>query len=316
MLSIGQTPLVRLHNLDKNLKAQVWAKVEGRNPGYSIKDRVAASIIWDGEKSGRLKPGMNILEATSGNTGIGLAMAAAARGYECTLVMQEGMSEERIRVLKMFGAELKLTDPELGMQGAVDAAQAMEAKEPQKYFYARQFENPANPQIHVETTGPEIEAALEGIPEIIVAGVGTGGTISGLAEYFKNKRQAKTWAVAVEPKSLPAIQKHLDKKVLEPAGHLIQGIGAGFIPQNLNLALVDQVIGITDREAFQTARALARREGLLCGISSGAAAAAALQLAALDEHAGKNIVVILPDGGDRYVSTELFGSLFEEKKEL
>jgi cysteine synthase A len=312
-LSIGHTPLVQLKRVVP-VGARVLAKVEGRNPGYSVKDRVAAMLVWEAEKSGALKPGMTLLESTSGNTGIGLAMVAAARGYKLTLVMQEGLSEERVKVLRMLGAELILTDPELGMTGAKERAEALLAAEPQKYYYTRQFENPANPLAHERTTGPEIFEALGAAPDAIVAGVGTGGTLSGLGRYFKQTKGAAVQMVAVEPASLPAVTKHLAGQPLEPAGSLIQGIGPGFIPKNLDLSLVDRVEPVKDRDAVIMARRLAREEGLLCGISSGAAVVAAAKLAGEPAYAGKTLVVILPDGGDRYVSTVLYSDLFEEKK--
>jgi cysteine synthase A len=311
-LSIGRTPLVRLSRLAAGAAAKVYAKVEGRNPAYSVKCRVAASMVWQAEDSGRLKPGMHLLEASSGNTGIGLAFVAASRGYKLSLVMQEGMSEERLKVLKMLGAEVILTDPGLGMAGAIAKAEDLEAKDPEKYFYTRQFENPANPAIHEKTTGPEIWNDLDGKIDVLVAGVGTGGTVSGLGRYFKKTKGAKVEIVAVEPKSLPAIGKFLAKEPLEQTGHLIQGIGAGFIPKNLDLSVVDKVEAVADKEALQWARRLAREEGLLSGISCGAAAFVAVKLALLPAYAGKNIVCILPDAGDRYVSTVLFGDLFDK----
>jgi cysteine synthase A len=312
-LAIGNTPLVRLNRVIP-AGAKVYAKVEGRNPAFSVKDRVAANLVLDAERSGRLKPGMRLLEASSGNTGIGLAYVAAAKGYGLTLVMQQGMSDERLKLLKMLGAEVRLTDPELGMQGAVDEAERLEQASPQTYYYTRQFENPANPAVHEQTTGPEILDALGAAPDAIVAGVGTGGTVTGLGRYFKRTLGAATWVVAVEPASLPALSKHLAGQALEPAGSLIQGIGAGFVPKVLDLGVVDQVEGVRDRDAIIMARRLAREEGLLCGISSGAAVVAAVKLASDPAFADKTIVVILPDGGDRYVSTVLFSDLFEEKK--
>jgi cysteine synthase A len=311
--SIGHTPLVRLSKLAP-AGVRVLAKVEARNPAFSVKDRVAASMVAEAEKAGHLRPGMHLLESTSGNTGIGLAFVAAARGYKLTLVMQDGLSEERGKVLKMLGAELVLTDPELGMQGAVDRAEALEREHPERYYYTRQFENPANPLAHERTTGPEIWEALGGAPDALVAGVGTGGTLSGIGRYFKRTRGAATEVVAVEPAMLPAITRHLAGEALEPVGSLIQGIGPGFVPKNLDLSLLDRVERVKDREAIVMTRRLAREEGLLCGISSGAATAAALRLAAEPGYAGKTIVVILPDGGDRYVSTPLYSDLFEDKK--
>lgn len=311
--AVGRTPLVRLRRIGGGAGANVYGKVEGRNPGYSVKDRVAVSMVDEAEKAGRLKPGMQLLEASSGNTGIGLAFVAAARGYQLTLVMQEGLSEERIKVLKMLGAEVLLTDPDLGMRGAVDRAEALERAAPELYFYTRQFDNPANPLIHEASTGPEIWDDLKGEVDAIVAGVGTGGTVTGLGRYFKKTRQKNVKIVAVEPKSLPAISRHLSGQPLEPSGHLIQGIGAGFIPGNLDLSLIDQVAQVSDKEALQMARRLGREEGILSGISCGAAAHAAFALAQEPEYAGKNIVCILPDAGDRYVSTVLFGDLFESR---
>ena len=313
-LAIGQTPLVRLRHVVPAGGARVYAKIEARNPAFSVKCRVAASMVWEAEKSGRLKPGMTLLEASSGNTGIGLAFVAAARGYKLTLVMQEGMSEERVKVLKMLGADLRLTDPTLGMQGAVSEALRLESLEPAKYFYTRQFENPANPLIHRKTTGPEIWADLKGDVGAVVAGIGTGGTVTGLGSYFKLDINSDTLVVGVEPRSLPAITKHLAKEPLEPAGTLIQGIGAGFVPKVLDLGVVDRIELAADREAVVMTRRLAREEGLLCGISSGAAVAVAARLALEPSLKNRNLVVILPDGGDRYVSTVLYSDLFEEKR--
>lgn len=310
--SIGRTPLVRLKRISGASGALIYGKVEGRNPAYSVKCRVAANMVWEAEASGRLKAGMHLLEASSGNTGIGLAFVASARGYKLTLVMQEGMSEERLKVLKMLGAEVVLTDPNLGMQGALDEAQALESSAPEKYFYARQFENPANPAIHEKTTGPEIWNDLDGQVDVVVAGVGTGGTITGLGRYFKS-RARRVEMVAVEPKNLPAISKFKAGEKLEPAGHLIQGIGAGFVPKNLDLSMVDRVEQVSDKEAIQMARRLSREEGILSGISCGAAAFIAVKLGSLPEYVGKSIVCILPDAGDRYVSTVLFGDLFDSK---
>jgi cysteine synthase A len=310
--SIGRTPLVRFNRISGGAPATLYGKVEGRNPAYSVKCRVAAGMVWAAEAAGRLKPGMHLLEASSGNTGIGLAFVAASRGYKLTLVMQEGMSEERLKVLKMLGAEVVLTDPNSGMKGALERAEALEQGDPQKYCYTRQFENPANPAIHESTTGPEIWNDLDGQIDVLVAGVGTGGTVTGLGRYFKSKGR-KVEMVAVEPRNLPAISKFKAGQPLEAAGHLIQGIGAGFVPKNLDLSVVDRIEQVSDKEAVQMARRLSREEGLLSGISCGAAAFVAVKLASLPGYQGKNIVCILPDAGDRYVSTVLFGDLFEGK---
>jgi cysteine synthase A len=271
-------------------------------------------MVWEAERSGRLRPGMRLLEASSGNTGIGLASVAAARGYRLTLVMQQGMSEERVKLLHMLGAEVVLTDPEDGMQGAVAEAERLERENPSGWFYTRQFDNPANPAIHRTTTGPEIWDALDGRVDALVAGVGTGGTITGLGRHFKLDRGARVTTVAVEPASLPALGAHLAGRHLEPAGSLIQGIGAGFVPGNLDFSVVDRVEPVRDRDAIIMTRRLAREEGLLCGVSSGAAVVAAARLAAEPAFSGATIVVILPDAGERYLSTPLYSGLFEDRK--
>lgn len=299
-LSIGNTPLVRLKKMASGLKTEkVYAKTEGRNPGYSIKCRIGANMIWDAEKRGVLRPGGVIVEPTSGNTGIALAFVAAARGYRLILTMPETMSLERRNVLKAFGAELILTPGAKGMSGAIAEAERMAAENPE-YFLPQQFKNPANPEIHFKTTGPEIWADTEGAVDVLVSGVGTGGTITGISRYLKLEKKRRIESVAVEPAGSPVLSGG------KPGPHKIQGIGAGFTPAVLDMSLVDEVEQVTDDEAFETARRLAREEGILCGISSGAAVAAALRLAAQDAYENKMIVVILPDSGERYLSTALF----------
>lgn len=308
-LSIGHTPLVRLNRVNAGSHATVLAKVEGRNPGYSVKCRVGANLVWQAEAEGKLKPGVELLEASSGNTGIALAFVAAARGYKLTLTMPEGMSLERQKVLKMLGATLLLTDGEQGMGGSIARAEQLERENPGKYHYTRQFENPANPAIHEKTTGPEIWADTDGKVDAVVAGVGTGGTVTGLGRFFRASGR-KVAMVAVEPSGSPVIAQALAGRAPEAGPHLIQGIGAGFVPKILDLSLLSEVMPISDKEALQMARRLSKEEGLLSGISSGAAAAAAVKLAARPDWAGKTIVCILPDAGDRYVSTVLFDNLF------
>ena len=305
-LSIGNTPLVKLNHIVGNAKATVLAKVEGRNPAYSVKCRIGANMIWDAEKRGILKPGVEIIEPTSGNTGIALAYVAAARGYKLTLTMPETMSIERRRVLAALGANLILTPGAEGMKGAISRAEEMAAAEPDKYFLPQQFKNPANPEIHEKTTGPEIWNDTDGGIDVLVAGVGTGGTITGISRYIKNTRGKKIISVAVEPKESPVISQQLAGQPIQPAPHKIQGIGAGFIPDTLDLSIIDRVEQVSSEEAIEFAKRLAKEEGLLVGISCGAAAAAAIRLAHLDEFAGKTIVVILPDGAERYLSTALF----------
>ena len=282
------------------------AKIEGRNPAYSVKCRVGANLIWDAEKRGILKPGVEIIEPTSGNTGIALAYVAAARGYKLTLTMPETMSIERRRVLAALGANLILTPGSEGMKGAITRAEAMAAAEPERYFLPQQFKNPANPQIHELTTGPEIWNDTDGGIDLLVSAVGTGGTISGISRYIKQQKGKQIISVAVEPAESPVISQQLAGKPLQPGPHKIQGIGAGFIPETLDLSLIDRVEQVTGDEAISFAKRLAREEGMLVGISSGAAAAAAVRLAQLDEFSGKTIVVILPDGAERYLSTPLF----------
>jgi len=304
--SIGNTPLIKLNHVTEGAKATILVKIEARNPAYSVKCRIGANMIWDAEKRGVLKPGMEIIEPTSGNTGIALAYVAAARGYRLTLTMPETMSIERRRVLAALGANLILTPGAEGMKGAINRAEEIAAAEPQKYFLPQQFKNPANPEIHELTTGPEIWNDTDGGVDIFVSGVGTGGTITGVSRYIKNSKGKKITSVAVEPKESPVISQHLAGQPLQPAPHKIQGIGAGFIPETLDLSVVDRVEQVESAEAIEFARRLAREEGLLVGISSGAAAAAAVRLANLDEFAGKTIVVLLPDGAERYLSTALF----------
>ena len=304
--SIGNTPLVRLNRVAQGAKATILAKIEGRNPAYSVKCRIGAAMIWDAEKRGLLKPGVEIVEPTSGNTGIALAYVAAARGYPLTLTMPETMSIERRRVLAALGANLILTPGAEGMKGAIQRAEAMAAADPKKYFLPQQFKNPANPTIHEKTTGPEIWNDTDGGIDVLVAGVGTGGTLTGISRYIKKTKGKNIVSVAVEPKESPVISQKLAGQELKPGPHKIQGIGAGFIPDTLDLSLVDRVEQVDAAEAVDMARRLAREEGMLVGISCGAAAAVAVRLAQRDEFAGQTIVAILPDAGERYLSTILF----------
>ncbi|PKN69006.1 MAG: cysteine synthase A [Deltaproteobacteria bacterium HGW-Deltaproteobacteria-12] len=305
-LSIGNTPLVKLNHLTQGAKATVLAKIEGRNPAYSVKCRIGAAMIWDAEGKGLLKPGVEIVEPTSGNTGIALAYMAAARGYKLTLTMPDTMSIERRRVLAAFGANLVLTPGVEGMKGAISKAEAIAASEPRRYFLPQQFKNPANPAIHEQTTGPEIWNDTEGAVDVLISGVGTGGTITGISRYIKKSAGKAILSVAVEPKESPVITQKLAGEDLKPGPHKIQGIGAGFIPDTLDLSVVDRVELVESMEAVEFARRLAREEGILSGISCGAAAAVAVRLGKLDEFAGKTIVVIFPDAGERYLSTILF----------
>ena len=307
--SIGRTPLVRLNRVAAGAKATVLAKVEGRNPAYSVKCRIGAAMIWDAEKRGVLKPGVEIVEPTSGNTGIALAYVAAARGYQLTLTMPETMSLERRRVLAALGANLILTPGAEGMKGAIQQAEALAASDPKKYFLPQQFKNPANPAIHETTTGPEIWDDTDGGIDVLVSGVGTGGTLTGISRFIKKTKGKAIVSVAVEPKESPVISQKLAGQELKPGPHKIQGIGAGFIPDTLDLSLVDRVEQVAGDEAIEMARRLAKEEGLLVGISCGAAAAVAARLAQQDEFAGKTIVVILPDAAERYLSTALFDGI-------
>jgi cysteine synthase A len=304
--SIGNTPLVQLNRVTQGAKARVLAKIEGRNPAYSVKCRIGAAMIWDAEQRGQLKPGVEIVEPTSGNTGIALAYVAAARGYKLTLTMPETMSIERRRVLAAFGAHLVLTPGAEGMKGAIQRAEDIAASEPGRFFLPQQFKNPANPAIHETTTGPEIWNDTQGAIDVLVSGVGTGGTITGISRYIKNIRGKKILSVAVEPKESPVITQKRAGQELKPGPHKIQGIGAGFIPDTLDLSIIDRVEQVDSAEAVAFARRLAREEGLLVGISCGAAGAVAAQLAQQNEFAGKTIVVIFPDSGERYLSTVLF----------
>ena len=311
--AIGNTPLIRINRLAP-AGVTILAKNEGRNPAYSVKCRIGASMIWDAEQSGRLKPGMTIVEPTSGNTGIGLAFVAAARGYRLVLTMPASMSLERRKVLKALGAELVLTEPAKGMKGAIDKATELAAANPEQYLLLQQFENPANPAIHEQTTGPEIWNDTDGAIDVLVAGVGTGGTISGVSRYIKNVCGKPILSVAVEPAGSPVISQTLTGAEVKPAPHKIQGIGAGFVPKNLDLSVVDRVETVSDDEAKAMALRLMREEGILCGISCGAAMAAAVRLASEPDMQGKTIVVILPDSGERYLSSMLFDGLFGEQE--
>ena len=305
-LSIGRTPLIKLTRVTDGAKATVLAKIEGRNPAYSVKCRIGAAMIWDAEKRGVLKPGIEIVEPTSGNTGIALAFVAAARGYKITLTMPETMSLERRRVLAAFGATLVLTPGPEGMKGAIKKAAEIYESDKQRYFMPQQFENPANPAIHEATTGPEIWNDTDGAVDVFVSGVGTGGTLTGVSRYIKNAKGKKITTVAVEPAVSPVIKQTMEGQPLTPSPHKIQGIGGGFVPKNLDLSLVDRVELVTNEESVEMARRLTREEGILSGISCGAAAAVAVRLAKLPEFAGKTIVAVLPDSGERYISTILF----------
>ncbi|MFI8748319.1 cysteine synthase A [Pseudomonas sp. NPDC077186] len=311
--AIGNTPLVMINRLGPK-GVTILAKIEGRNPAYSVKCRIGASMIWDAEERGVLKPGMTIVEPTSGNTGIGLAFVAAARGYKLLLTMPASMSLERRKVLKALGAELVLTEPAKGMKGAIEKAAEIAAADPATYYLPQQFDNPANPAIHEKTTGPEIWRDTDGAIDVLVAGVGTGGTITGVSRYIKQTQGKPILSVAVEPVGSPVISQTLAGAEVKPAPHKIQGIGAGFVPKNLDLAMVDQVEQVADDEAKSMALRLMREEGILCGISCGAAMVAAVRLAEKPEMQGKTLVVILPDSGERYLSSMLFDGLFTEQE--
>jgi cysteine synthase len=305
--SIGGTPLVELTRVTAGAQARVLAKIEGRNPAYSVKCRIGASMIWDAEERGLLKPGMQVIEPTSGNTGIALAFVCASRGFPLTLTMPETMSLERRKVLAAFGATLILTPGPEGMTGAIRTAEDIATSEPGKWYMPQQFKNPANPQIHERTTGPEIWDDTDGAIDVLVSGVGTGGTITGVSRFIKHTKGKPIVSVAVEPAKSPVISQTLAGDPVKPSPHKIQGIGAGFVPGNLDLSVVDRVEQVTDEDAVAMARRLAREEGILAGISCGAAAAVAVRLAHEPAFAGKTIVTVLPDSGERYLSTVLFG---------
>ena len=311
-LSIGRTPLVRLNRVTDGAGATVLAKIEGRNPAYSVKCRIGASMIWDAEKRGLLGPGKEIVEPTSGNTGIALAFVAAARGYAITLTMPETMSIERRKVLKVYGANLVLTEGPKGMKGAIAKAEEIQATDPDRFVLLQQFKNPANPDIHFKTTGPEIWDDTDGQIDVFVSGVGTGGTITGVSRYIKQAKGKPILSVAVEPVHSPVISQKMAGEEIKPGPHKIQGIGAGFIPDNLDMSMVDEVEQVTNDESIEMARRLAREEGILCGISCGAAVVGAVRVARRPEMAGKIIVVVLPDAGERYLTSALFEGMFND----
>jgi cysteine synthase len=307
--SIGRTPLVRLNRVSDGAPVTMLAKIEGRNPAYSVKCRIGASMIWDAERRGILKPGKELIEPTSGNTGIALAFVAAARGYKITLLMPETMSMERRKVLKALGAKLILTDGALGMGASIERAEEMVATDPDRFVLLQQFQNPANPEIHFKTTGPEIFEDTQGKVDVLVAGIGTGGTITGISRYFKLEKRHPLISVGVEPEGSPVIAQALAGEELRPGPHGIQGIGAGFIPGTLDLTMVDRIEQAGDEESIEMARRLSREEGILSGISCGAAVAAAVRIAHEPEMKGKTMVVILPDAGERYLSSVLFDNV-------
>lgn len=309
--SIGRTPLVRLNRITEGAPATVLAKIEGRNPAYSVKCRIGAAMVWDAEQRGLLGPGKELVEPTSGNTGIALAFVAAARGLPLTLTMPETMSLERRKLLIAYGAKLVLTEGARGMSGAVAKAEKIAASDPERYVLLQQFKNPANPAIHEQTTGPEIWNDTEGAVDIFVSGVGTSGTITGVSRYFKHTQGKALVSVAVEPTNSPVLTQRRAGEPLKPAPHKIQGIGAGFIPDILDLSLVDEIEQVTNEEAIYYARRLAREEGILAGISCGAATAVAVRIAQRPQNSGKTIVVILPDSGERYLSSILFDGVFD-----
>jgi cysteine synthase A len=311
-LSIGHTPLIRLNRVTEGAHATVLAKIEGRNPAYSVKCRIGASMIWDAEKRGILTPGKRLVEPTSGNTGIALAFVAAARGYPITLTMPDTMSIERRKVLRAFGAKLELTEGAKGMKGAIAKAEEIYNSDPAGTVLLQQFQNPANPQIHFDTTGPEIWDDTEGAVDVIVSGVGTGGTITGISRFLKQAKGKAITSVAVEPANSPVITQVRAGLPIQPGPHKIQGLGAGFIPGTLDLSIIDRVEQVTNDESMEMARRLAREEGILSGISCGAATVAAVRIAKEPEFAGKTIVVILPDSGERYLTSALFEGLIND----
>ena len=310
--SIGHTPLIRLNRVTDGAPCTVLAKIEGRNPAYSVKCRIGSAMIWDAEERGVLWPGKELIEPTSGNTGIALAFVAAARGYPITLTMPETMSIERRKVLKTFGANLVLTEGPLGMKGAILKAEEILASDPERFVLLQQFKNPANPAIHFKTTGPEIWDDTDGTVDVLVSGVGTGGTITGVSRYIKNEKHKPILSVAVEPVSSPVITQTRNGEAVKPGPHKIQGIGAGFVPDTLDMSMVDRVEQVSNEESIEMARRMAREEGILCGISCGAAVAAAVRIAREPEMKGKTIVVVLPDSGERYLTSILFEGLFNE----
>ena len=311
--SIGRTPLVRLNRVTDGAGATVLAKIEGRNPAYSVKCRIGAALVWDAEQSGLLVPGKELVEPTSGNTGIALAFVAAARGYPITLTMPDTMSVERRKLLTAYGAKLVLTEGARGMKGAIAKAEEIAASDPSRYVLLQQFQNPANPRIHETTTGPEIWDDTAGAVDIFVSGVGTGGTITGVSRYLKRTRGKAIQTIAVEPAASPVLTQTRAGQPLQPGPHKIQGIGAGFVPDVLDLTLVDTIEQVTNDDAITYARRLAREEGILAGISCGAAVAVAVRVAQRPENAGKTIVVVLPDSGERYLSSALFEGLFDSQ---
>lgn len=310
-LSIGRTPLVKLNRVTDGAPATLLAKIEGRNPAYSVKCRIGASMIWDAEERGILKPGKELIEPTSGNTGIALAYVAAARGYPITLTMPDTMSAERRKVLRVFGANLILTPGPMGMKGSIAKAEEMVTSDPERYVLLQQFKNPANPAIHLRTTGPEIWNDTEGAIDVLVSGVGTGGTITGVSRYIKHEKKKALISIAVEPVHSAVITQQMNGQPLQPGPHKIQGIGAGFIPDTLDLSIVDRVEQVTNEESIEMARRLAKEEGILAGISCGAAVSAAVRIAKEPAIKGKTIVVVLPDSGERYLSSPLFEGMFE-----